>query len=242
MPYWLASLGLLVENLFIFGLALFAGQIMSRKFAARPVALEPKALDAAEISFVVSTLLLNTLVTIAGYWLWRKGIVRFREDTGWRALLDVFQLILVMDCAMYFLHRIAHIQWIFPLLHRSHHAYEHPRPLTLFVLNPAETLSFGLLWLVVISLYDYSWLGMSVYLALNVACGVIGHLGVEPFPDFVKTAPILKYFSTSTFHAQHHQNTHHNFGFYTLIWDKLFGTLSPRYVEDFGRIAVQAEK
>jgi Delta7-sterol 5-desaturase len=236
LPYWLASLLLLIQNLMVFASALFIGQMIRRKFAARPVAHQPQAIDAGEISLVILTVLLNTAVTIAGFWLWRKGIVQFRTDVGWRALLDVFLLIIAMDLAMYILHRLAHLKWIFPLLHSTHHRYENPRPLTLFVLNPAETMSFGLLWLVVISLYDASWLGMSIYLTLNVAFGTIGHLGVEPFPDFVKQAPVLKYLSTSTFHAQHHQSLNHNFGFYTLIWDKLFGTLAPRYQEDFGKL------
>ncbi|MBI3652675.1 MAG: sterol desaturase family protein [Acidobacteria bacterium] len=236
MPYWLMSLVLLLENLLIFALALLVGQWMTRQFAARPVAFAPLAIDKMQIALTVSTLLLNTAVTVAGLWLWRKGIVQFREDLGGRALLDVCILILVMDFAMYFLHRIAHWQWLFPLLHRTHHVYENPRPLTLFALNPAEAVSFGSLWLVVIALYDVSWLGMTIYLALNVAFGIIGHLGVEPFPDFVKRAPLLSWLSTSTFHARHHQDLRHNFGFYTLIWDKLFGTLSPRYVEEFGKL------
>jgi sterol desaturase/sphingolipid hydroxylase (fatty acid hydroxylase superfamily) len=57
----------------------------------------------------------------------------------------------------------------------------------------------------------------------------------------VKRAPLVKYLSTSTFHAQHHQNLKYNFGFYTLVWDHLFGTLSPRYEEDFGRVPVAAK-
>ena len=45
--------------------------------------------------------------------------------------------------------------------------------------------------------------------------------------------PFVHYISTSTFHAEHHQDADHNFGFYTLIWDRLFVTLSPDYVRDF---------
>jgi sterol desaturase/sphingolipid hydroxylase (fatty acid hydroxylase superfamily) len=37
--------------------------------------------------------------------------------------------------------------------------------------------------------------------------------------------PFVHYISTSTFHAEHHQDADHNFGFYTLIWDRLFVTL-----------------
>jgi sterol desaturase/sphingolipid hydroxylase (fatty acid hydroxylase superfamily) len=140
-----------------------------------------------------------------------------------------------MDLAMYVLHRLAHHPLLFPLLHRLHHRYERPRPLTLFVLNPAETVSFGALWLVAISLYSASWLGMSIYLTLNVLFGVLGHVGVEPFPSRVVRLPAVRHVGTSTFHAQHHADPAHNFGFYTLLWDRLFGTLHPSYEERFQR-------
>ncbi len=150
-------------------------------------------------------------------------------------------LVLLMDAAMYALHRAAHMSLLFPIMHRVHHRYERVRPLTLFLLSPIENLGFGMLWLGVIVFYQPSWLGMSIYLAINVAFGTIGHLGVEPLPDGWKRWPLVNYLATSTFHAQHHQALEHNYGFYTLIWDKLFGTLSPRYEKDFGRVAIRAE-
>jgi sterol desaturase/sphingolipid hydroxylase (fatty acid hydroxylase superfamily) len=177
---------------------------------------------------------LNTAVTVAGLLLWRRGIVRFRDDVGPWAAVDVVVLLFVMDLAMYALHRLAHHRWLFPILHRLHHRFDRPRPLTLFVLNPVETLSFGALWLVVIALYPASWLGMSTYLALNVAFGVLGHVGVEPFPRAWVRWPGLRHIGTSTFHARHHADPSHNFGFYTLVWDRIFGTLSPDYDARFG--------
>ena len=186
---------------------------------------------------VTSAVLINTLVTIAGLWLFRRGWVRFRDDVGLLSIVDVFVLLLGMDLAMYVLHRLAHHRLLFPILHRLHHLYDRPRPLTLFILHPFETLSFGALWLVVIAIYPASWLGMSVFLALNVVFGTIGHLGVEPLPvDFLRW-PILRQLGTSTFHGGHHQDPQHNFGFYTLIWDRLFGTLSPTYEAAFEKAA-----
>jgi sterol desaturase/sphingolipid hydroxylase (fatty acid hydroxylase superfamily) len=43
----------------------------------------------------------------------------------------------------------------------------------------------------------------------------------------------INYVSTSTFHAEHHLDKDHNYGFYTLIWDRLFRTISPDYLSDF---------
>jgi sterol desaturase/sphingolipid hydroxylase (fatty acid hydroxylase superfamily) len=82
-------------------------------------------------------------------------------------------------------------------------------------------------------LYPASWLGTCVYLTLNLAFGLVGHLGVEPFPRAWARWWLARHVGSSTFHAEHHVRQRYNFGFYTLIWDRLFGTLDPRYVADF---------
>ena len=235
-PYPLATLALLGLNLFIFVLGLFGGACLLRLSTGRRVSPLPPPLTARELAFAAATVVLNTLVTLVGLFLWRRGIIRFRSDCGLLAWLDVVVLLVVMDGAMYVLHRVAHLPLLFRILHAEHHVHRHPRPLTLFVLHPLETLGFGGLWLVVVSVYPASWLGMSVYLGLNVAFGVIGHLGTEPVPASFLRIPILRQISTSTFHAQHHLDPHHNYGFYLLVWDRLLGTLAPRYEQDFGRL------
>jgi lathosterol oxidase len=225
LPLWIAVIGLFVQNLLVFSIALVAGKFISIRFAGNRVSPEAGPLTTMEIVLSAVTVILNTLVTIAGYLMWRQGYVSFRQDYGIWAALDIIILLVVMDAAMYLLHRIAHLRIFFPLLHSTHHRYVNVRPLTLFVLNPAETLSFGLLWLAVISLFTFSWAGMSVYLFLNVAFGTLGHLGVEPIPERLRAMPLMSYVSTGTFHAGHHQDREHNFGFYTSVWDRVFGTL-----------------
>lgn len=235
-PLWQAILVLLAENVVVLGVALLFGEWAVRRYRARRVALPAGPIDRQEILVTCSSVLLNTVVTVIGLLLWRQGIIRFRTDVGIWAWLDVMVLLLVMDFAMYVLHRTAHHPWIFPLMHRLHHYYDRPRPLTLFILNPAENLAFGFLWLAVICSYQASWLGMSIYLFLNVLFGTVGHLGVEPLPVWWTQTAGLKYVAGSTFHARHHQDLGCNFGFYTLIWDRLFGTLRKDYWESVGMI------
>lgn len=241
-PVWQAVAVLLAENVLIFFLALLVGHGLIGQFADRRVTLPAPPLARLEVAVAASNVLLNTVVTLAGLFLWRAGVVRFRTDTGLWAVLDVFVLLFVMDFAMYWLHRAAHHRLLYPILHRLHHAFDRPRPLTLFVLNPAENVAFGALWLVVIVLYPASWVGMSVYLALNVLFGTIGHLGVEPLPRGWVRVPGLRNVAGSTFHARHHQHLACNFGFYTLIWDRLFGTLGADYWDSFGRLPVPADE
>lgn len=235
-PLWQAIVALLAENVLILVLALGWGSWLARRYETRRVALSAPAVKRLEIVLTCSTVLLNTLVTLVGLFLWRGGILRFRTDAGIGVLVDVVLLLMIMDLAMYALHRLAHHPWLFPLLHRLHHEYDRPRPLTLFILNPAENLSFGLLWLAVLAIYPASWLGMSIYLVLNVLFGTIGHLGVEPLPLWWGRVPILRDLAGGTFHARHHQDLRCNFGFYTLIWDRCFGTIRKDYWDSFGEL------
>ena len=226
---------LLAANLASFALALLAGELAALVFSRHRVAPPPDPLEPKELAYTAAGIAVNWLITVAGWYLWRRRIIVIRRDIGWRAWLDVPALVLLMDFTMYVLHRVVHWPWFYPI-HRLHHEYDRPRPLSLFVLNPLETLAFGLLWLVVIALYPSSWLGLSIYLTINLGMGMLGHLGVEPLPGWWSRAPLLRQVGTSTFHAQHHQDVHHNYGFYTLIWDRLFKTLVPTYDLRFGEV------
>jgi sterol desaturase/sphingolipid hydroxylase (fatty acid hydroxylase superfamily) len=247
MPVWIINwlqsaswpellLVFLFENLIILALVILLGSWVISRFRSRRVALAPEPLSPTEVTVALANVLLNTVTTLVGLWLWRNGVIHFRADVGLFALADVLILLLVMDLLMYWLHRMAHTRVLYSLLHKFHHQYERPRPLTLFALSPVENLAFGGLWLAVISIYDASWLGMSIYLMLNVFFGAVGHLGVEPFPQGWVSQPMLRNFAGGSFHAQHHQDMKHNFGFYTLFWDRLLGTLRPDYERNYGHV------
>jgi Delta7-sterol 5-desaturase len=247
MPVWLIKwlqtapwpevcVAFLVENLIIFALVIVLGGWVAARYGARRVALQPDKLSLTELVVASVNVLLNTMTTLAGLFLWRKGVINFRSDVGLLALVDVLVLLLGMDLLMYLLHRMAHTRILYTLLHQFHHRYDRPRPLTLFLLSPIENLAFGGLWLAFISLYHASWLGMSLYLMLNVFFGAVGHLGVEPFPQRWISNPVLRYVAGGSFHAQHHQDMQHNFGFYTLIWDRLLGTVRADYERNYGHV------
>jgi sterol desaturase/sphingolipid hydroxylase (fatty acid hydroxylase superfamily) len=224
---------LVVANVVTFALAVLAGVLAVRVFRRHPVGPPPGPLTRKEIGYTVAGLAVNTGVTVAAWSLWKLGVLVIRRDEGWYVLLDFLALILLMDFGTYVLHRLAHHPWFFRI-HRLHHEYDRPRPLTLFVVHPLETMGFGSLWLAVVVLYGPSWLGLCSYMGANLAAGMLGHLGVEPFPWWWSRVPVLKQIGTSTFHAGHHKEGSYNFGFYTLIWDRLFGTLAPTYDAGFG--------
>ncbi len=221
---WPQKIGFFVgQNIAVFVCALLFGQLIVWLLPRHRITQKPPPIDRLEVFLAITTVLLNALVTAAGYELYKRGFLHFRADVGLRFVLDALVLLFGMDFLMYWLHRMAHIKWLY-VIHKPHHRYVYPRPLTLFVLSPLETVSFGGLWLVFLCLYSPSWLAVVVYLTLNVMFGVIGHTGVEPLPPSWAEARVVRWLGTSLFHAGHHADEEHNFGFYTVLWDKLFGT------------------
>src|SRR5690349_17357371 len=84
-----AAWWLFVENLALFVLAVLAGGLAVRLFGHRPAAPGPEPLERREIVYATTTVILNWLVTLLGWYLWRHGLLVIRRDTGWSAWLDV---------------------------------------------------------------------------------------------------------------------------------------------------------
>ncbi|WP_345989220.1 sterol desaturase family protein [Chryseobacterium sp. Chry.R1] len=171
------------------------------------------------LSFV--TILCNCLVMLCGVFLWKNHWITLgNRFSAVSVFLEVLVLILLMDLCMYFFHFIAHTPYFYKRLHGRHHEHVNTNFLSLFVLHPAETIGFGLMILAVLVCYDFSVLSISLYLLINLIWGTIGHLNKEFFPP-----QFNKYFvGTTQFHNQHHVDETKNFGFYTSIWDRIFGT------------------
>ena len=66
-------------------------------------------------------------------------------------------------------------------------------------------------------------------------------------PRFIGKSPVGLLMNKSAYHNQHHRTYRYNYGLYTVIWDRLFGTFHPKaeqlYDEksDFSRIAAAAK-
>lgn len=227
-----AAFWLLMQNILQFAMCLIVGQVLVMLFAARRTIAAPDPIERREVLLALSCIVLNTMVAVGGWFLWRAGVIKINKDLGLWTVVDVVLLLVAMDFLMYVTHRICHHPMLFPWVHQTHHIYDRPRPLTLFVLNPVEIFGFGSLWLLVLAAHTWSWMAIVVYLLLNAAFGTLGHLGVEPFPNIWTRIPVLGRLTTSTFHGQHHQEKDFNFGFYTDIWDRMFGTLHHAYGHD----------
>jgi sterol desaturase/sphingolipid hydroxylase (fatty acid hydroxylase superfamily) len=214
LPY--LTVFFLIENIILIYLSVLTGRI-----------LEPEntILKKSDRIWVLSTLLCNTFITIVGFELYRSGILKIDFSTSIiKIVADTCLLIILMDFLMFCFHFLAHrLKWLNPI-HKLHHTHVDTSVYSLYVLHPVETLGFGFIWLFLITVLNFNFLSIVIYLILNLSYGIFGHVKKDVFPDFWNRNFVTKWISTTKFHADHHKNESHNFGFYFTIWDKIFKT------------------
>ena len=86
-------------------------------------------------------------------------------------------------------------------------------------MNPVEAVGFGFLLIGFLMVRPFSFHAMMVYLLFNWIYGTMGHCGVP-----IKNRVLSWCVGDTEFHHQHHANMRGNYGFYTGLWDRLFGT------------------
>lgn len=225
----------IAANLVIFLASVMLCSLLGYIFRKRRIFDRSEPLRPIEICAALGSILFNAGISVFGWWLWTRDFIIIRDSNIISSFFGCVAMLLFMDFGMYVLHRLVHHRRIFKLFHHFHHRHETMNPISLFVLHPLEILGFGMLMIIFLMLFDMSLLGLIGYLTINVLWGTLGHSGVEPFPRKFSLIPGIKLLGTSTFHAEHHEHPRFNFGFYTLIWDKIFGTLDPEYDTRFKR-------
>ena len=207
----------LAENTVLLFLSIMLGKIIE---------FENTKLNKTDRKWVLSTLICNTIITLLGYELYHSEILKIDFLTSLLSiLLDTLLLIFIMDFLMFCFHYLVHhLKWFYPI-HKLHHTHIETSVYSLFVLHPIETIGFGIIWLFSITVFEFNFISIIIYLILNLLYGIFGHLKTDIFPDFWYKTHFTKWISTTKFHANHHKNESHNFGFYFTIWDKIFKTI-----------------
>jgi sterol desaturase/sphingolipid hydroxylase (fatty acid hydroxylase superfamily) len=192
-----------------------------------------------EIGFAIITLAISgTLIGGATKFLKAHGIIAFHDGpaAGWVIALEYAAYFILFDTWFYWLHRWMHKEPIYSWVHKIHHKSTSPNLLTTLSVNPLESIingGFVPLFLSIVSVHPTT---MALITPTNILMGLYVHSGYEFFPRWWNRSWATKWFITATFHDQHHRYFTCNYGGYTTIWDRLCGTVRPKFEADFVKI------
>lgn len=243
--YWLGAVsGNIWPALLAAFIALFLIYVPFRKFfASRKV--QPSPIDwrqlQYEVVFAILTLGAGVLTQLALQYLiqHKHATLLTTPLSSSIAALIVFQVVLYLalyDIYFYFLHRLFHIDLLYKTLHKYHHKTESPDPVTAFSFHPLEGVITGSFILVMVTCFDmhaYAIAIVGVFATLN---SVMLHSGHEIFPSWWNRSRLAKYYITPTYHDRHHQLYRKNFGAFTNIWDRMFGTMDPDHLSYYDEV------
>ncbi len=148
---------------------------------------------------------------------------------------------LLFDTWFYWWHRLMHIGPMYTIVHKIHHFSTSPNLLTTFSVSPFESLingGFLPLFTAVFTVHEQS---MPFIGATTILLGLYVHSGYEFLPKWWNRTWLSKWFITATFHDQHHKYFRWNFGGYTTVWDRICGTMRPKYEAEFEALKARAK-
>jgi Delta7-sterol 5-desaturase len=193
----------------------------------------------AVITFAVSGVVLGFVRN----WLESNGWISFNSTPAawWQIGLEFAAYFFLFDTYFYWLHRWMHKEPVYSWVHKLHHKSTSPNMLTTFSVNPLESLingGFISLFVAVFTVHDAT---MALIVPTNIVMGLYVHSGYEFLPRWWNRSWATKWFISTTFHDQHHRFFTGNFGGYTTIWDRLCGTMRPKFEADFDKVKARTE-
>ncbi len=196
-----------------------------------------------EIGYSVLSVLVFTAVVGVIVLMSRAGWTRIYSDadqygTLW-FWLQVPVALLIQDLYFYWMHRLVHRPRMYQRVHKAHHLSTNPSAFAAFAFHPLEAvLEIGIfaVIVVVIPMHAVPLLLVSLF---SLTYNVYGHLGYEIMPRFIGKSRLGFVLNKSAYHNQHHRTFRYNFGLYTVIWDRLHGTLHPRAEQLYDAVTIR---
>jgi Delta7-sterol 5-desaturase len=137
------------------------------------------------------------------------------------------------DAYFYWTHRIMHHPKIFKTVHLIHHKSNNPSPFTAYAFHPIEAFFEAFIVTIFAFSIPIHRSAIIIYMLFQIAYNVYGHLGYEIMPKNLNNSWLGRWFNTSVAHNMHHKYSIKNYGLWTTIWDRAFGTLHKKYEETY---------
>lgn len=162
------------------------------------------------------------------------------SDYGWGYFIgSIIAMIFIHDAYFYWTHRAMHHPKVFKYFHKVHHLSKNPSPWAAFSFHPLEAVVEFSIILIFVFGFPTHPLATLIFLFFMTIENVLGHVGYELYPKGANKHWLGKWFNTSTNHNMHHEYFKGNYGLYFTIWDRLMGTMHPKYDERFEQVTSQ---
>ncbi|WP_317929481.1 sterol desaturase family protein [Halioxenophilus sp. WMMB6] len=165
------------------------------------------------------------------------------EPAAWYVVVIEFALyFFIFDLYFYGIHWLIHKEPLYKWIHKTHHFSTSPNPLSSSSMTPIEGIAEGFIVPLFMTVFTVHETTAMFIIPFATLMGLYVHCGYEFLPRWWYKSRLTNWFITPMFHDQHHQYFTCNYGAYTTIWDRVFGTVRPRFEQDFDKLKARAVK
>jgi Delta7-sterol 5-desaturase len=154
--------------------------------------------------------------------------------------LALVAMLVLHDLYFYLMHRAVHHKKLYPIVHKVHHLSHNPTPWAAFAFHPFEALTEFLIFPIIAFTIPHTLSTIGMWLLFMTVYNAYGHLGFELYPKGFSQHWLGRWVNTSVNHNMHHKYATGNYGLYTLVWDRLLGTVHAKYDETFEDVALRS--
>lgn len=198
-----------------------------------------------EIFHSMTTSLIFACVGTAVFFGGKLGLTQVYRDVGdygWAWFwLSIPVMLLIHDFYFYWMHRLIHHEKLFERVHRTHHLSTNPSPWAAFAFHPLEGVLEALIIVIIAVVMPVHVAALSLFALLSLIYNVYGHLGYEVMPRALAKSPPGAWLNKSAYHNLHHRAFSSNYGLYTTIWDRMFGTFNENSESLYDRATLGAK-
>ena len=147
------------------------------------------------------------------------------SEHGWMYYFSIIPIMFIIyDFYFYVTHRIMHHKKLFNLFHITHHKSKVISPLTALSMDVLEAIINQSALVLLFFLFPIHTTHVYIWVIVTISYTIYLHSGVELFSNKFLETKIGKLINTTKTHSEHNLKFKGNYGYYTLIWDKLFKT------------------
>ena len=236
LEFWMRDAFNIVSRYFIFAGSAFVlfYYILKKPMWFRKVQKKlPKLTDYSRdiIYSLISVTIFATVGMLTLFW-WKSYTNVYDHISNFGIAYYAFTFVWMFflhDAYFYWMHRLMHEPKLFKYIHLIHHKSTNPSPWTAYAFHPLEAvMEAAILPLIAFTLPVHNS-AIGLFFLFQIAYNVYGHLGFELYPKGFNKHWLGRWVNTSVAHNLHHKGFNGNYGLYTLIWDRLCGTLREDY-------------
>jgi sterol desaturase/sphingolipid hydroxylase (fatty acid hydroxylase superfamily) len=197
-----------------------------------------------DIGYSVITIFIFTMVAVLSLITFSEYTLIYDKISDmplWYYGVSMLLMLILHDFYFYCTHRLMHHPRLYRYIHKVHHTSTNPSPWTAYAFHPLEAVvEAGIITLIAVTIPAHRS-AIAFFFVFQIIYNVYGHTGYELWPKNFHRTCIGRFINTSVAHNMHHKKFHGNYGLYTLVWDRLFGTIRDDYDTDYQK-AIRAGK